>query len=127
MQPGDSLVEKIFVGIGKADTFIIILSKFSIDKKWVREELNSAIVKRIEKDMKIIPIVLDDLEIPTSLNHILRVQINDLSDYTDEFNQILSSIYNINKKPPLGDKPVYSIHNKTINGISDIDSLVFKS
>ena len=40
MCAGDSLIDKIFEdGIKNAEIFIIILSKFSVDKPWVREEL----------------------------------------------------------------------------------------
>src|SRR5881227_3407674 len=60
MYPGDSLVDKIFEeGLGHAEAFIIVLSRNSVEKRWVREELNTAVVKRIEKGTKIIPVVLD--------------------------------------------------------------------
>jgi len=46
MLPGDSLVDKIFEeGIKDAEAFIVILSKNSILKPWVREELNAGFVK----------------------------------------------------------------------------------
>ena len=50
MLPGDSLVDKIFEeGIRNANAVIVILSSNSINKKWVREELNAAFVKRINE------------------------------------------------------------------------------
>ena len=62
MLPGDSLVDKIFEeGIKEADSFIVVLSINSINKPWVREELNTAKVKRISDKTKIIPIVLDNV------------------------------------------------------------------
>src|SRR5437588_11934397 len=61
MHPGDSLVDKIFeVGIGGAEAILIVLSQNSIEKPWVREELNASIVERIKRGTKVIPIVLDD-------------------------------------------------------------------
>jgi hypothetical protein len=37
MLPGDSLIDKIFEeGIRNADAIIVILSKYSITKKWVK-------------------------------------------------------------------------------------------
>ena len=48
--PGDSLVDKIFEeGIKNAEAILIVLSQSSVQKKWVREELNASVVKRIEK------------------------------------------------------------------------------
>lgn len=55
MRPGDSLVRRIFdEGIGTADSFIIVLSANSIDKPWVREELDAGVVRRIEDDCRLI-------------------------------------------------------------------------
>ncbi len=42
MLPGDSLVEKVFEGIGNAEAVIIVLSANSINKPWVKEELNAS-------------------------------------------------------------------------------------
>ena len=80
MKLGDSLVDKIFEeGIKSCDTFIIILSKFSVTKPWVREELDSAIVKRIEEKTRLIPIVIDEgIDIPQCIKHLLRKPISDL-------------------------------------------------
>ena len=61
MLPGDSLVDKIFgEGIKDAKAVIVVLSNFSVEKPWVREELNAAFVKRINNGSKLIPIVIDD-------------------------------------------------------------------
>ena len=69
MKIGDSLVNKIFEeGIKNCDKFIIILSKNSIDSKWVKEELDAGVVEKIEKRTTIMPIIIDDdIEIPTVL------------------------------------------------------------
>ncbi len=74
---GDSLIDKIFEeGISNYQVFIIILSKKSINKKWVKEELNSAQIQRIEKNTKIIPIIIDkNIEVPTSLKHLVWEKI----------------------------------------------------
>lgn len=41
--PGDSLVDKIFEeGLKDADAIIVVLSENSINKPWVREELNAS-------------------------------------------------------------------------------------
>lgn len=64
MLPGDSLVDKIFEeGLKEAAAVVIVLSKVSVAKPWVREELNTAVVKRIQKGTKIIPVVLEDCDV----------------------------------------------------------------
>src|SRR6185503_12058910 len=66
--PGDSLVEKIFEeGIKGAQAVIVVVSKNSADKVWVREELNAAVVRNIEGISKLIPVVIDDCVVPEAL------------------------------------------------------------
>lgn len=48
MLPGDSLVDKIFEeGLKSANAVIMVLSKYSVSKPWVSEELNASMVSRI--------------------------------------------------------------------------------
>jgi hypothetical protein len=128
MKPGDSLIDKIFEeGIRECDIFIVVLSKNSITKRWVREELNAGIVQRIEKSTKIIPVIIDEgIEIPTSLKDTVWTRIEDLSEYDKEFAQILMSIYNETEKPPLGEKPKFTI-DISIPGLNKIDSVVLRA
>ena len=128
MKLGDSLVGKIFEeGIKRCDTFIIILSKNSVAKKWVREELDSAVVKRIEDRTKLIPIVIDeDIEIPQSIKHVLRKTIKNLCEYEEDFKEVVMSIYEESNKPVLGDKPRFTITTKDAPGMPHVDSVVLQ-
>lgn len=128
IKPGDSLIDKIFeVGIKECEVFIIILSKMSAEKKWVKEELNSATIQRIEKNKKIIPVIIDEnVEVPMSLKHLLREKISDVNNYDKEFDRILNSIFDISEKPPLGEKPKYSILENNVEGLSKTDSIVLQ-
>ena len=72
MHPGDSLVDKIFEdGIKNGSHFIIVLSRNSVSKPWVREELNTAVVEKINKNLRIIPVVLDGVTVPECLRSTL--------------------------------------------------------
>lgn len=128
MHPGDSLIDKIFEeGIGQSDVIIAVLSKNSINKKWVKEELNSANLRRIEENVRIIPVIIDNfVTVPTSLNHLVRVRINDLNNYEEEFKEILMAIYDMDKKPPLGKIPEY-VNFHSVSGLTPIDSIVLKT
>ncbi len=65
MKPGDSLVDRIFEqGLKSAQAVIIVLSAVSVTKPWVREELNNSVVSRINRGLKIIPVVIDQCENP---------------------------------------------------------------
>ena len=127
MLPGDSLVDKIFEeGIKEADSFIIILSNHSINKPWVREELNASFVKRIGKNSKIIPIVLDNCTVPECLQSTIWENINNHQNYEENFTRILNSILGVLDKPALGQAPSYAtIKVNEIHGLHKIDTLIF--
>jgi hypothetical protein len=128
MLPGDSLVDKIFEeGLKKAEAIIIVLSKFSVDKPWVREELNASIVNKISKGVRIIPIVLDDCNVPESLISTLWEKVENLESYDNSFKKILYAIYGINDKPALGASPAYTttVYHE-IGGLTKADNLVLK-
>ncbi len=65
---GDSIINKIESGIICATYLIIVLSKNSVQSDWVRKELNAALIREVDdKKIKILPIIIDDCEIPFSL------------------------------------------------------------
>lgn len=128
MLPGDSLVDKIFAeGIKNAQAVIVILSRISVSKKWVREELNASVVKRINDNSKLIPVVIDDCEIPECLQSTVWEKIDDLSNYDENLDRIIMSILGHREKPPLGPLPAYAqTVIDGISGLSKIDSLALK-
>lgn len=128
MLPGDSLVDKIFEeGIKDAAAVIVILSNSSVNKPWVHEELNAAVVKRINSGSKLIPVVLDDCKVPDVLANTLWERIADLKSYDASFDRILASIFDVSTKPPLGKAPHYTQSPITlISGMHKNDSLLLK-
>jgi len=90
MLPGDSLVEKIFEeGLKKAQAVIIILSLNSVNKPWVKEELNISVVNKISKGTKIIPVVIDHCEVPESLKSTIWERIPDISNYQESLDRVV--------------------------------------
>jgi hypothetical protein len=128
MLPGDSLIEKIFdEGIRNAVAIIVVISKYSAQKKWIREELNASLVKRINDGSLLIPVVLDDVEVPEPLKATLWEPISDPSNYEPEFRRVLSAIFGRRDKPPLGVPPRYAVEDlPSIVGLSDTDVLVLR-
>jgi hypothetical protein len=101
--PGDSLVDKIFEeGIKNAQAIVVVLSQYSVDKPWVREELNAGFIKRLSGKCRLIPVVIDDCNIPQALASVVWQRIPDLENYDEEFIRIIDGIYGQSRKPPLG-------------------------
>jgi len=62
MLPGDSLIAKVFEGIPNAQAVIVVVSEFSVNKPWVREELNAAVIRKINGESKLIPVVIGNID-----------------------------------------------------------------
>jgi hypothetical protein len=129
MLPGDSLVDKLFEeGIHSATAVVIVLSTNSVDKPWVREEINAAFVKHVAGGTKLIPIVLDDCRVPECLASTLWEKISDLTTYEQSFERIVAAITGVRDKPPLGDLPDYITAPTTkIQGLAHVDNLVLEA
>lgn len=126
MLPGDSLVEKIFdEGIEKAAAIIIVLSTVSVAKPWVREELNAAVVKRIESGTKLIPIVLGRCDVPRALKSTVWEVVQDADEFSVCLDRVVDAICGHSQKPPLGlPVPYLADPVPRIQGLSQADAQV---
>jgi len=128
MLPGDSLVEKIFEeGLKEAQAVIIVLSNYSVNKPWVKEELNISIVNKISKGTKIIPVVIDQCDVPESLKSTVWERVTDINNYQESLDRIIASVFGQTSKPSIGAPPSYTQHALAeISGLTQIDNVVLK-
>jgi hypothetical protein len=118
--PGDSLIQKIFEeGLSGIDAFIVIISKDSVNSKWVKQELDVALIKRIEGITKIVPVLIDKTEIPDSLKPLKWIDLS--GDFDKAIRDLLMGIFRVYEKPPVGEPPEF-IKNKikSIGGLSSL-------
>ena len=130
---GDSLINEIESGLLGASYLLIVLSKNSVKSDWVRKELNAALIREIDdKKIKILPVLIDDCEIPLFLREKLYVDFR--KDFGDGLKQILSVVsrkYNLDGGGRVnGDTTYYfdfSIDTKFENQrfFMDIDTVSF--
>ncbi|GAC1320765.1 MAG: toll/interleukin-1 receptor domain-containing protein [Aquirhabdus sp.] len=127
MLPGDSLVDKIFEeGLKEAAAVIIVISDVSVTKPWVREELNAAVVARINKGTKLIPIVLENCDVPEALHSTVWEPVADPSNFGACLNRVVDAVFDHTSKPPIGNPPAYvSVPAlPAIKGLTAADTLV---
>jgi hypothetical protein len=68
---GDSIIAKINEGLQTSDRLLVILSRASVQSRWVAEELNAATMRRIQnRGAFILPVLVEDCEIPPLLSHL---------------------------------------------------------
>lgn len=62
---GDSLIQKIREGIDNVAYVGAVISSNSVESEWVKKELDIAMNQEIEgKEVKVLPLLLDDIELP---------------------------------------------------------------
>ena len=65
---GDSILRKIESAIQDADALLVVLSKASVESEWCKKELTAGLVRELEaKSVFVLPIVVDDCDIPLFL------------------------------------------------------------
>lgn len=88
---GDSIVEKVFAGLAASDALLIVLSSASVASRWVKEELDVAVMRRLsENDIRILPVLAETCDIPTPLKHIRYADFRD--DHQDALSRLLDSL-----------------------------------
>lgn len=88
---GDSLTGDIFEKIPEADFFLIILSKESVKSEWVKKELQVALNFQLKRSLKIIPVKVDNCDVPISLSDILYCDLDKI-EFNNAFEFIMKSI-----------------------------------
>lgn len=85
---GDSIVDKISEGLETSVTLIIVLSQASVSSRWVKEELNTIIMRRMsDSDIRILPVLIESCEIPSLLKHIRY------ADFRDSYEEGLANLF----------------------------------
>jgi len=106
--PGDSLVQKLFAeGLQPATAVIVVLSNASIHSQWVREEIDFAFVKRVNEGSRLIPVLIDDVEVPPQLQATLWYRVKDVSNIDADVQRLVDAVFGHKAAPPIGVVPAY--------------------
>ena len=78
-QVGAVLMDQIRSGLTDADAFVVFASHSSLESSWVNHEMKYFINERLTGNSgpPIIPVVLDDVELPAILRDVLYVDLRD--------------------------------------------------
>jgi hypothetical protein len=96
IKTGDSLIQKIFMeGLSKCDIFLILLSCASVKSKWVKEELDFMIIKKMEGVTRIILLIKEPCKIPPPLRALLWVDLSE--DFDAGIRRVVKTMYDISE------------------------------
>lgn len=89
LKVGDSLFEKISTGIKSQDYIVVVLSDASVKSKWVMKELGAGFIRELqEKRVVVLPVVINDCEIPPLLTD--KVYADFRKDYSSGLNKLVN-------------------------------------
>lgn len=91
---GDSISDKIQAGLKNCYTFIIILSPEALGRPWVKEELRAAYNLRLAEELKILPVVYKECELPVFLTDYRFADFRETKNYTEQIDILAKSVNN---------------------------------
>ena len=95
---GDSIVEKINLGLKASDFLVAVLSKASVASPWLKRELNSSLMRQLgDRSITILPILREPCEVPVLLSDIYYADCTGSFDkgVTDLVNSIKARRYDL--------------------------------
>lgn len=114
---GDSLVEKISQGLEEVDYVAAVLSQHSIQSPWVAKELDFAANRELaEKRVVVLPLLLEDVEMPSFLIGKLYGDFRREDSYSDSFQQVLRAL-GAAEKPPAPDQKELELLQKELKHV----------
>lgn len=130
MFPGDSLVTKIEEGLKSSDLFLPFLTPTSIDKPWVRQEIEAAVVRRVMDAIRIIPVVvgLQKEALPPFLAGTVWIPLSGPEGVEEAAERAARAIFRVSDKPLVSPRPAYLAYaGPGVYGLSSVDIVVLKA
>src|ERR1041385_6830719 len=98
---GDSIVEGISSGLTDSDYIVVVLSRASVESRWVRAELSAALMRELSgQGTLVLPVLKEDCDVPPLLAD--RVYADFRRDYEAGLKGLLSVLEQEAKPASLG-------------------------
>ncbi len=120
IRPGDSLVQRLFdEGLSRADVVVLIASARSVAEPWLSGELDDATLRRITNGTRLIPVCLDDVELPAALRHLPCLTAQRSPDSVQLTAQKIAATVRGRDPGPAGESPpAYATHPVSVPGLT---------
>lgn len=116
VRPGDDLVDKVFgsAGLDRAGVLVVVIvSRASLVKPWVREEISASTIRRIRGRCRVLPVLIDEVDPPAPLAH-LRYLAAWRDGYDATVAEVVDTAFDRLRKPPLGAAPAWTVSASTV-------------
>lgn len=102
---GDSIRQKIDEGLSDCTHFVVLLTPRSIEKPWVKTEIDAAFVMKVEERCRFIPL-RSGLKIGALTPLLATMRSPTVDDFDGAISQLVSDILGLTRKPALGAAPL---------------------
>ncbi len=98
---GDSVTGKIGEGFKDSDACLIFLEREYSSSDWCTKEMNTALIKAINENFTVIPILVEDCEMPELLKDLKAVYLKEPSagEFEQKLTEITDAIYRVDLNP----------------------------
>ncbi|HMK16621.1 MAG TPA: toll/interleukin-1 receptor domain-containing protein [Chitinophagaceae bacterium] len=94
---GDSITERVQTAISEASNLLVVLSKASVESNWCKREINAGLILELEKkNVVVMPVLIEDCEIPLFLKDKLYADFR--KDFDTGLNQVVDSLTSIKQE-----------------------------
>lgn len=106
---GDSLPQKLSEGLAGCTDFVVLLTKDSIERPWVKLEIDAGLVRMLggESHFRGVLHGISWNELPPFLKTLWHRDITDES-FDDDVSKLVADIRGVSVRPPLGPSPAYA-------------------
>ena len=91
---GDSILNRVQDALVDSSALLVVLSKSSVESEWCKKELSAGLMRELhEKRVVVLPVIVDDCEIPLFLREKMYADLR--KDFDQGLHSILSAIAKI--------------------------------
>lgn len=88
---GDSIIEGVARGLAESTDVVAVLSRASLESRWVRTELSAALMHELDgTGIRVLPVLLDDVSLPFLMSHIVHADFR--QDYRQGLRELLDAL-----------------------------------
>ena len=101
IKAGDSIARELASGLQEVYAILIVLSADYPGGRWAREEMEAAITKRTEENIRIIPVLYEECERPELLRTLRYVDCRDHreSNFERQFSDMIDALNEVEVNP----------------------------
>ncbi|GAB7006509.1 hypothetical protein JCM18899A_39820 [Nocardioides sp. AN3] len=100
---GDALAARISAGVRDAKIVIVVVSEASLSSRWLRYELDIATQRMIAGDCRVMPVLIDQVDVPTELEGRLYADMR--PGRRGGFNSVIRTLTSEAAKYPIPSSP----------------------